>query len=199
MKILDQIEKRLSVMSGFENPHSAKDFVVPNKEKNCLLIKEENQNAEIAIYLSEAILGRFKAAEFPRDFSLEAFPDLSVLVEELSHFNFYCAKAIEDQTVSALEMEVQAEMDKFIFALDCLEEINQKNLEHQLFEQLFETSSVGEWVGFSDKERYEEANRITKNLCGRLLRQDLNTAARQNFSQEFFKAPMSKKLAPFNE
>src|SRR5690606_15861498 len=103
---------------------------------------------------------RLAHASLPHDFAFDRLPDLSVAIEELSHFNLYCHRALNDQPISALEMEVQGEVDKFALALQWLEEKNEGHFKDKLFEILFDQVALGSWVDQQERERYEDAHRI---------------------------------------
>ena len=192
-RLIDQIELRLREMNGVSHYLHARDFILPTKAQNSLLIAEKNGQADVAICLTEALLKRFESLQLPQDFSLEVQPALSVIVEELSHFNFYCVHASHGREITGLDMELQAEIDKFSFALDCLHEQNLKDLEDQLFEMHFGRLQLGDWVKPEEEERYAEAHRIARAFCRQLLRQD-SFRDRKALLQSFFKAPPSSRM-----
>jgi hypothetical protein len=192
--LIDQIEFRLREINGVSHFLHARDFVMPTKAQNTLLISETGDHADIAICLMESLLNRFQSLRLPQDFTLEVQPALSVIVEELSHFNFYCVNASHGREISGLDMELQAEIDKFSFALDCLHEQNLKGFEDQLFEMHFGQLRLGEWVKPEEQERYVVAHSIARAFCRELLRQS-EVGDRRSLLQRFFKAPLGSRLS----
>lgn len=191
--VLRQISSRLQRINGIQHSFKVEDFVMPTDHENTLLISECGQDADLAICLQRDLLHELSGLSFPRDFSLQVFPRVSLLVEELSHFHFYCVNATEHRKISALEMEVQAEVDKFSFALDCLEELNLKNLEDQVFGILFDQLNLGDWVRDEERSRYQEAHQIARAFCRKLLRTEEDRA---KMIQEYYRLPSEARFNP---
>lgn len=191
---LDEIQSQLSVLNGKENPLRPADFLIKTENQNALLVNQIGDEADLAICLSAQLLEKFQNQNFPKDFELSDFPDLSIVVEELSHFNFFCDNALRNQEVSALELEVQGEVDKFGFALECLHAQNEKQLADEVFEVLFREARVGSWVKPEEKERYFQAHDIARGFCRKVLDQTKDLQEQRKLFRGFFSAPLSKKL-----
>jgi hypothetical protein len=194
LEFVHQIQKSLETLNGFSNPHSVEDFIIASDKKNALIVHEQNEEADIAVCLQKKILDKLSQTKLPRDFQLELFPDLSIVIEELSHFNTYCLKAMHLQEVSELELEVQAEVDKFGLALGWLEQRNEQELREKVYDILFKEIHLGDWVENAEADRYQEAHLIAKNFCRKILEADLSAGAAQEKFQEFFLLPRSEKL-----
>jgi hypothetical protein len=132
----------------------------------------------------------------PQDFDLSEINDLSVVIEELSHFNMYCLRALEKRPVSALELEVQAEIDKFGIFLEWLHQKNEEHLRESVFNQLFGNFKLGSWIPRNEKYRYQEAHQIAKNFCKGVLRNKLSHDEFKAQCRSFFFQPASSKLSP---
>ena len=175
------------------------DFVVPSKQKNAFVVKEAGegleQEAEVLVCLQEEVLARLANKKFPEDFSLELLPDLSVVIEELSHFNTFCQKAVLDRGISSLELEVQAEVDKFGIALDWLEKRNEAHLRDQVFDTLLGECVLGDWVEPQHESRYRDAHEIARNFCRRVLEKNLQGADLHQELQKFFNLSKDHKLS----
>jgi hypothetical protein len=91
------------------------------------------------------------------------------LTEGVSHFMYLARAAEEERHVSLLELEAQAEVDKFVSCLmHCWGE-GVLEWASQLFHRLFERVSYREDLTPAERWRYEEANRLSRNYCERLL------------------------------
>lgn len=159
----------LRKVTGTQHPYCPLDFIIPTNEQNALLVNEINGEANLAICLEKDRLEALRNTRLPDDFHLDQFADLSVVVEELSHFNFYCEQALRNKKLSALDMEVQAEVDKFAFALECLNQQNQQELKERLFEVLFSDIKIGTWVSVEEEGRYQKAHDLARRFCRQLL------------------------------
>jgi hypothetical protein len=187
-QLIDQVENRLRKINGIEHYLRARDFVIPTELDNSLIIAEREGEADLAICLREKVLERLSSVQLPQDFDFELIPDLSLVVEELSHFNFYCVHAHSGRQISGLDMEIQAEVDKFAFALDCLEQQNQASLEHKLFDLHFEHLKLGGWVSSDLALRYEDAHRIARGFCRKILQRP-RASERRALLRDFFRSP----------
>ena len=193
--LLKQIQAHWEELNGFQNEHFCQDYVQESTERNALLVKEVGGEAELLLCIKKDLLDRLSSAELPKDFHLNLLPDLSVVVEELSHFNTFCDRAIKDQEISQLELEVQGEVDKFGVALQWLDQRNEAHLQDEIFRILFDDLRLGGWVSEAEKARYEEAHHIARNFCRQVMDQDLSPKERQKEFRDFFIRPTAEKIS----
>lgn len=195
-EFLHQVQTRLEAINGFNHDLLITDFLAPSQNQNSLIVRENPEGPEVLVCLDEKILQKFSDIKLPQDFSLKNFADLSIVIEELSHFNTFCQKAMEDHPVSPLELEVQGEVDKFAMALDVLSERNEEALKHQFFEILFGQFMVGDWVNEKQRHVYEEAHQIARQFCRTVLERNLSASERRKEFRKFFGLPRAEKLSP---
>jgi hypothetical protein len=105
-------------------------------------------------------------AETLLDGALEAYCQLA---EGVSHFLYVIRAAEQGRSVTLLELEAQAEIDKF--ALCILPGWRRgptwaDNLRRRLFEKVSFLPTLGK----EERWRYQEANRLSGTYCRRLLR-----------------------------
>jgi hypothetical protein len=190
MDFIDQIDRRLKEINGTSHDFSSLDFIVPTEEKNLLVVSETDKDSELAVCLRKDLLDRLKSSKLPEDFDLELLPDLSIVIEELSHFNFYCESALFNRKLSSLDLEIQAEVDKFAVSLNCLEAQNEFDLRHALFDSLFDDLKMGDWVSEDEKTRYEQAHSVARAFC----RQVLEASSSYEKAEEQFKIFFGSKV-----
>jgi hypothetical protein len=193
---LNQIQTQLKTVTSFEHDLLINDFLAPSDAENSLVIRESEEGPEVMVCISEGLLKKFENALMPRDFSQASLPDLSIVIEELSHFNTFCDRIKDDQKISQLELEVQGEVDKFALALEWLEQRNEAHLQDSVFEQIFGSFRVGDWVSQSQRERYLEAHHIARQFCRSVMDQGLTDKHRRAAFQDFFHLPRERKLNP---
>lgn len=194
-KAINQIENKLKELTGCKHDLRSSDFIIPTENQNALIIKEQGNDADLAVCLQKDILERLGERDFPNDFSFKLLPDLSVVVEELSHFNYYCENALLDQSLSELELEVQGEVDKFAYALECLHLKNAQDLKDQLFEVMFGELTLGGWVDESEVQRYYEAHQIARQFCRHVLDQKDRVDNWHRGFKEFYQRSGAEKLS----
>lgn len=124
-----------------------------------LLVREAQGELEVGLFLAPELLQK------PAD--LGAFCEAA---EGVSHFLYLHRAASLDRRVSLLELEAQAEVDKFaICALGAWAEDGEGTAARGLFRRLFDGLSLRALLTEQEAWRYREANRLARAYCKRLL------------------------------
>ena len=115
-----------------------------------LLLSEHEGELEVALYLSSPLLARLTGLEDCSAKALfdEALPAYCQVAEGVSHFVYLSHTAAEDRRVSLLELEAQA---------------------LELFGRLFDRVGYNPALRPDERWRYEQANRLSRAYCKRLL------------------------------
>jgi hypothetical protein len=173
--MLDALQEQLEAIYGIRAEYRARDFLVDSeaarklgasgRAREELLVSESEEGLELALYVEPALLERVTAAG-PHDAELGDFCEVA---EGVSHFLYVTHTAQQERTVSLLELEAQAEVDKFAICTLLKWGLNvgrwAGSLVGRLFEQVHFRSNLSE----SERWRYAEANRLAKSYCERLL------------------------------
>ena len=124
-----------------------------------LLVREEQGQLEVGLFLAPELLHRAS--------DLGAFCEAA---EGVSHFLYLYRAAALDRHVTLLELEAQAEVDKFaICALGSWTEDEEGTQARALFRRLFEDTHLRETLTEQERWRYREASRLARMYCRRLL------------------------------
>jgi len=191
-----RIQKQIEGINGQENPHSSENFVMPTTHQNALVVNQTQDGSDVAICLQKEILEEFSGRVYPQDFQMLELPRLSVLVEEVSHFNYFCEMSRVKREISPLDLEIQAEVDKFSFALSCLHQQQEEALADSVFDVIFDQLRMGEWVSSEDEETYRDAHQIARGFCRRVLREHENFHEQLELFRQFFSlSPVEKRRA----
>ncbi len=135
-----------------------------------LFLLEEDGTMEIALYVDPQVITRLERDD-PHarlhDGNLAAY---CVAVEGVSHFVLVAHRARLGRPVSALEMEIQAEVDKFVNAWRLLVAQGKApaGAANLLRRRLFESWKLHAEVRDEERDRYQVANRVAKRYCGGL-------------------------------
>lgn len=126
-----------------------------------LLVAEdpEGQSLEVGLYFSPALL----ASECSE---LRTYCQVA---EGVSHFVYLSQVASEGRQVSMLELEAQAEVDKFVTSLLLRWTSSNGPSAQALHRRLFHDVSYLSGLEPHERARYEEANRVARNYCTRLM------------------------------
>ena len=121
-----------------------------------LLVREDEGQMELGLFLAPELLQQAT--------DLGAFCEAA---EGVSHFLYMHRAAALDRRVSLLELEAQAEVDKF--AICALGSWAEGAGGKGLFRRLFDEIALREALTDQETWRYREANRLAKTYCRRLL------------------------------
>ena len=170
-RVQDSIERFYEL----ERVADVADYIVP-ADREQLLVRHGDDGVELRL-------------ELPND-------DMVQIIEGVSHFVYVATRASQDRAATALEMEMQAEVDKWLLLAGEFESIDVERsaaLRNRLFENVEyehdETSELG--------ERYRVANRTALRFLRRLERTHV---AHRRFAElrrelhEFFRSGQEEKL-----
>jgi hypothetical protein len=177
--LIDNLQAWLADFYALEIAYPIQDFLITdrhlalaldrdgrdNDEK--LLIAEHNGEAEVSLYLKHELIERLSRNDPTARLDERNLADFWTAFEGVSHFTYYAFRASHDRSVTLLEMELQAEVDKFVATTALLRDQGERPpaaLHHWLFEQtrLVDELSAGE------QERYERANHYAGKYCRKL-------------------------------
>jgi len=141
-------------------------FVEPaaEGEREALRVRMAEDGA-VEMSLRLPILGR---AEFDVGADADLDP-LCQIIEGVSHFVYLAHRARSDRGTTQLELELQAEVDKYVViaaALGRIDEKKSETLRGRLYDEVSFTSAEGTELG----ERYRMANRLAARYVWRLER-----------------------------
>jgi hypothetical protein len=129
-----------------------------------LLVREEEDGLALGLYLAPRILATAGRADphdpRPRLTARAALGGVACAAEGVSHFVYLATRAAADQRVSLLELEVQAEVDKFALLVLHLWRRGLRRMSAALRRRLFARVRYHAWLRAEERARYEEANRL---------------------------------------
>jgi hypothetical protein len=129
-----------------------------------LLVLEEEGALSLGLYLDEAVIADLAETDphdrRPRLTARSALRSLAYAAEGVSHFVYLATRAGAGRPVSLLELEVQAEVDKFALLLLHLWRRGLRRVSAALRRRLFERVRFRAHLGGEELARYREANRL---------------------------------------
>jgi hypothetical protein len=192
--LLVDVQRRLESLYALDPQAPVTDFLIPEEAAaeypgggSRTLVAQHGDELAVGVLLDPAVREGLRGSD-PRvrldERNLGAF---STLTEEVSHFLFvmYCAGSARSTT--ELELELQAEVDKYLTAVLLLSLQNEGAVSTRLRELLFRRYRLAAGLSRDRAERYRSASRLADRYCGflesRFLRQrrlaDLRREARR--------------------
>ena len=173
------IESYLCSYLGYTPSQSSSDYVTSLSyeflEEACpsvldlpasLIVQENGDTAHVSIHLRGDIFELLDQNSIDQNFmtSNEGLSAFLILTEEISHFFYYLRHAESQTTVSRLEMEIQAELDKIIVASLVLANLCGKPQVRFLTQKIFVESQI-----HGDLTNYKPASKIAEKFWRRHL------------------------------
>lgn len=184
--LLDRIQNQLECIYGIALPQRVKDFVINREEaaqfitinadtkipKELFLVKQASPDSvEVALFLDTELLRNLKINDPFVSLNHNNLSDFCILIEGISHFVYFLWKAEKEVHVTQLEMEMQAEVDKFLMLFFYLKTDHSGALPHELFNALFEDYKLFDNLTEECKDRYLTASTLASKYCSRLQKQ----------------------------
>jgi len=176
--MLDAIQEQLEAIYGIRAEYRARDFLVDldsarqlggsGRAREELLVAEGKDGLELALYVEPSLLARVSAAD-PEGAMTADLGDFCEVAEGVSHFLYVAHTVRQERTVSLLELEAQAEVDKFAVCTLLKWGLNVGRWAGSLVGRLFEQVQLRHTLSAPERWRYLEANRLAKSYCERLL------------------------------
>lgn len=154
---------------------AARDAVGAHVERHEVLLVSEEPGGDIAVglYVCEEAVKRLHGAH-DAWIDDEDFAAACLATEGVSHFVYFMYRALQDIPVSQLELELQAEVDKYASGLlrgmgvGLIEQrvrLSRERSQH-LRSKLFERVSFVDEAHTEEGERYRMANRLAARYAG---------------------------------
>lgn len=178
--MLDALQAQLETLYGIRCAYRAKDFLVDaeaarelggtGRSREELLVASDGESVDLALYLEPAMLERLSRLEHQPETMLDTeLAGFCEVTEGVSHFLYVAQTASLERRVSMLELEAQAEVDKFALCTLLRWGQHAAGWAGRLMETLFDRVRYAEQLDAPERWRYGEANRLAKRYCQRLL------------------------------
>ena len=144
--------------------HAARAAAGEPRAPEALLVREGEDGVELGLFLDDAVREAALRADphdrRPRLTRRATLDRLAAAAEGVSHFVYLATRAQAGRPVSLLELEVQAEVDKFALLVLHLWRRGLRRLSPALRRRLFERVRFHAHLGAEELERYRLANRL---------------------------------------
>jgi len=135
-----------------------------------LLLMEEQGELFLALYLDEAVMESLAEHDPRRGLHAANLQAFLHLVEGVSHFRYAVDRATQDRRLKLLELELQAEIDKYVLLVQWLIAQRCRPPAPGVRRLLYAGNQYRHDEGSEAGERYRVANRYAAAWCSRLRR-----------------------------
>jgi hypothetical protein len=203
--MLGQVQRGLEALYRIETEVDVTDFVIDAaaRAKLCLarspreqlLVAETNGELEVGLFVDERALANLQRNDPREHLGEHNLQDFLLCVEGVSHFVYLVWRAQLSRPVSALELELQAEVDKYVTCL--LTMGTQAGRVSRLRETLFEQFSLEPGLSDGERERYLCANSNARSYAATLDARFVRLGSWADMLSElrrFYRLGVSEKL-----
>lgn len=201
--MLARLQKGLERMYRIETEVSVDDFVIDERARRelgvarapreQLLVSGDGDEVSLGLFVDQRALCNLERHDPSHRLDERNLGDFLLAVEGVSHFVYLTWRARHDHRVSALELELQAEVDKYVTCLLCGHVDRSAELRRRLFEEFsFEPDLDDE-----ERDRYRTANSNAQRYSASLERRFVNAGRIADMLGElrrFYRLPLDGKL-----
>lgn len=211
MQLLNDLQGMLQRTYALDGEHRVSDFLTTNPAlaeslglapdsasgQERVLVSQGEESVDLAVYLHAGVLERLGDADPLERLHDGNVADFWTVLEGVSHFVYLAWNAGQSKPVTLLELELQAEVDKYLTALFFLSLQNEGAVSARLRHLLFRRYRLAEGLSAESAERYHEASRLANRYCGWLETRYLRSRRLPDLAREarrFWRLGQREKL-----
>ena len=132
-----------------------------------LLVLDGGEELHVALFLDDGVLAQL-AIPAAAPWTHQRLSGFCAAAEGVSHFLYLAHRAQQGGRVSQLELEAQAELDKYLSVLLQLWAVGRQRASPGLRHRLFQRASLREGLSAPERDRYRLASALA-SACARAL------------------------------
>ncbi len=206
--LLSALQQRLQSLYEITIPFDVNQFLItdpvlvrcyegdgPTRDiQEKLLLYQEDDTLDLALYLDQHLLDVLVAHSPWQSLDHRNLDAFLTVLEGVSHFLYASWNALHDRTFSLFELELQAEVDKFVILLTLLCEQRNRDallsLHHRLFTQVRYSYTLDSF----ERDRYQKANDYAARFCQEVEPKYFGNQLFRNL-RRFYRFTQAQKLA----
>ncbi|MCB1739357.1 MAG: hypothetical protein KDK91_03245 [Gammaproteobacteria bacterium] len=162
-----------------------------------LYVMQEDDDLHLSLFLAERLvkdLGRDNPIDTLHAGNLSGY---CTALEGVSHFVYVAHNARYSRAVSLLELELQAEIDKYVSSVFLLGRQGLGRVPRGMVDALFGAPEFDDSLDSTQRARYEQANRYAERYCSQLERRFLSggKAGLLNELRRFYRLTQRQKIS----
>jgi hypothetical protein len=130
-----------------------------------LIVAEDGDTLTMAVYIDAAVLARLAQCDPFTQLTHDNLADYLTAAEGVSHFVYVAWNAGHDKPVTLLELELQAEVDKYVLGVWLLRQQGAGRFPRELHRALFERARVDSLAAAERAGLYRTASNYAARFC----------------------------------
>lgn len=180
MQLLRQMQTLLAQLYDAPVREDVQDFVLSDRQRlsevigeeqagqpadEQVYVVEEGRGVRLGLFIAQEVLERLERRDPLAALDEDNLPDFCTALEGVSHFHYLVWSLARGRKVSLLELELQAEVDKYATAVALMTRQRAGRFPEALHARLFHAVSFLPQLDEISRRRYEEANRHAARFC----------------------------------
>lgn len=180
--MLAELQRHLASLYRVDMAHDVRDFLITDPSlarvlsqnalatnvQETLLVAQHDKGLSMSLFLDADMLQRLEAGAPLDSLDIGQLDDFWKVLEGISHFNCMAFKASRERSVSLLELELQAEIDKYLTTVTLALEQANSELRERVHHTLFAATRLREELREDERGRYRAANDYAARFCYRI-------------------------------
>jgi hypothetical protein len=176
--VISRIQNRLELLYDVSIDHDASDFVItdpafPRAVENAdtfrfarekLLLMQNADELLISLFLEPGIVDALNRTDPLDELDDDNLEDFCLALEGVSHFLYLIWNAGRERALSRLELELQAEVDKYAM-ISALRAQQRSSLDNGIHSRLFAESRLAPDLSPADRSMYLDASHYAGKFC----------------------------------
>lgn len=177
--LLRRMQSLLTRLYDAPVEHDAEDFLISDPQRlrevvgdqrgpisdEQVFVVQEDGGVRIGLFIDERVLDRLERRNPLKALDEGNLHDFCTALEGVSHFHYLIWSLARGRPVSLLELELQAEVDKYATALALITRQRAGAFPSALHARMFNGVSFLPQLDEISRRRYEEANRHAARYC----------------------------------
>jgi hypothetical protein len=209
--ILRQLQQLIGGVYDVNVSHDVYDFLVtdrgqlpaaarPGATDEQLIVAQGREDCGVSLFLDPALLERLQQADPMVRLDAGNVADYWTALEGVSHFVYFAWNAGHDKNVSLFELEMQAEIDKYVASYLLLKRQFPDRFPAELMRLLFERTRIDPQLAGERESLYRAASHYAERFCRQLertLRGSRQEIERETLSElrRFYRLADARKVA----
>lgn len=197
--LLSQLQSQIAGLYAAPIPYDVYEFLITDRDtaaaltppgaatgnRERLLVCDSESDLELSLFIDAELLAALRDDDPTVSLHDGNLGDFLIALEGVSHLQYLIYHAGQQQPVSLLELELQAEVDKYVTSAELI--CNQQRNGHvpsALHRRLFEDVRFDDELAPEAHSRYRSANRLAARYCHALRRRYPGHHHQQTFVRE---------------
>lgn len=172
--MVNRLQSQLEDLYEIELKHRVHDYIIHDRDlalhldssnnprdlPEKLLLSQDDESIELSLYLDRDLIDRLEKDDPIRELHNDNIHDFWTALEGISHFLYLVYNAGYEREISLLELELQAEVDKYILAAFLVDKQQNRLPPPSLHYHLYNNCRFDSRLQKEELNRYQTANRL---------------------------------------